>query len=279
MECFGAFIVIVIGIVTLSVAVSAFNARSRGWNNAYRVLAKKYGGQWFGSGLFGTPSARFQYGETYCTLTNIRTHARQGGAFTQLAIQWPDSTFRVEVFPEWRKSKLWPFSGMKDFELSDRQFATRYVVRTNDGENAENLFSPGFRWQVDRLRAFMKHDDIYISLNRGLLTIKKPTYIKGQIPLDDFVRYCLELFDQAMLTRTVGISFVEEDKTQVLDEVLCQICGDKIQLDMVFCVRCKTPHCLECWEYYGQCSTFACGETRYVTPKIASRVNATEDGE
>lgn len=272
LECFGAFTVVVIGIICFAAVVSFANARSRGWNLAYRALARKYGGSTFSGGVFGSPSAKFQYGETFCSLNNIKTHARYGGQFTQLTVQWSDPAFRLEIFPEWRKSRLWPFSGMQEFAVDDSKFSSRYVSRTNDPKTAGLFLSPGVRWQIDRLRSFLKRDDIYLSINRGVMSIKKPSYVKDQTLLDDFVRYGLELYDQAMLTKSIGISFVEEDQTQVLDSILCQICGDTIQLDMVFCVRCKTPHCLECWEYYGQCSTFACGETRYVTPGIVSGI-------
>lgn len=44
---------------------------------------------------------------------------------------------------------------------------------------------------------------------------------------------------------------------------LCQVCGSSLgQGRIVYCIRCMTPHHAECWDYAGQCSTFACRERR-----------------
>lgn len=49
-----------------------------------------------------------------------------------------------------------------------------------------------------------------------------------------------------------------------LAESSCQVCGTSMgQPPVVYCVRCRTPHHEECWEYAGRCSTFACQERRY----------------
>jgi len=278
LECFVVAALFTCVLVFVIIVLTQSNARVRGWNRSYSALAQKYGGQWMSASAFGKPSARFQYGSTFCFLNNTKTNAKGGGPFTQLAINWDDPKFRLEVFPSWRSNKLWPFTGMQPFEVRDSRFAKQYVVRTNNPEVASVLMSDGVCWQIDRLRSYLDADDIYVALSRGVLTIKKPSFIKEYQELDDFVRFGLELYDQAMLTRTVGIEFVNQGETQVLSEVICQICGDQINVDMVFCVRCQTPHCLECWQYYGQCSTYACGETRFFAPKIASGSSQDSNG-
>jgi hypothetical protein len=35
----------------------------------------------------------------------------------------------------------------------------------------------------------------------------------------------------------------------------------------VNCRRCGTPHHKDCWEFNGQCSTYACGEKRFSSKK------------
>ena len=46
---------------------------------------------------------------------------------------------------------------------------------------------------------------------------------------------------------------------EAAEEVVCQICGDSITVDVVFCRSCKTPHHQDCWQYYGGCSVYGCG--------------------
>lgn len=43
------------------------------------------------------------------------------------------------------------------------------------------------------------------------------------------------------------------------NEQPCQVCGVGLSAGpVVYCSKCKTPHHKDCWDYLGQCSTFAC---------------------
>ena len=236
------------------------------------AIAKKYGGHCNPASWFSRPTARFRYGEAHCFLSTVKTKVSGGGEFTQLSISWPHTDLRLEIIPRWRSVKLWPLPGMNEVITNFEAFDKRFLVRTNDEDLARAFLSEGVRWQLDRLCSFLASDDLYVMVNRGSLVVKKPTYIRTQQVLDDFVRFVLELFDQAMLTRTVGIDFVDVPQGKIVDEIKCQICGEEIQSELVTCVRCRTPHCRECWEYNGQCATYGCGESRFVTPSVANPV-------
>jgi hypothetical protein len=77
------------------------------------------------------------------------------------------------------------------------------------------------------------------------------------------------LFEAALRTRSTGIEFVGEvaidAKEPDAEESKCQVCGEPLAKDLVYCGGCRTPHHRECWEYFGGCSTYACGEKKYVT--------------
>jgi ribosomal protein L40E len=60
---------------------------------------------------------------------------------------------------------------------------------------------------------------------------------------------------------TDGIEILE---VRVDNEAVCRVCGTDINGDGVLCRRCHTPHHHDCWHYVGRCSTYACGERRYV---------------
>ena len=89
------------------------------------------------------------------------------------------------------------------------------------------------------------------------------------------VQLSLELHQLAVSTQGAGIEFVDEATAQPIDEAICQICGEDITREMVFCRRCKTPHHRDCWEYYGACSTYGCQEKRFTVPKMARRVSGS----
>lgn len=44
----------------------------------------------------------------------------------------------------------------------------------------------------------------------------------------------------------------------------CQVCGDPLLEKVVFCTKCKTPHHLDCWQYFGSCAVYGCGQKRYI---------------
>ena len=273
MECAFSFFCLAGVLVFIISSATRSQLRSDNWNRSYIAIAKKYGGQCNPAGWFGRPSARFRYGEAHCFLSTVKTKVAGGGEFTQLSISWPHTDLRLEIIPRWRATKLWPLSGMSEVITGFEQFDERFLVRANDSELSRAFLSEGVRWQISRLCSFLASNDVYIMVNRGSLVVKKPSYIRTQQVLDDFVRFILELFDQAMLTRTVGIDFVQEPSSKVVDEIKCLVCGEEIQSDLVTCIRCRTPHCKECWEYNGSCATYACGETRYVLPSVANPVD------
>jgi len=62
-------------------------------------------------------------------------------------------------------------------------------------------------------------------------------------------------------------TFVNENQASIVVDVKCPICSEEIMHDMVVCNGCKTPHCRDCWQYNGQCATFACGEKRFLSPQ------------
>ena len=50
---------------------------------------------------------------------------------------------------------------------------------------------------------------------------------------------------------------------------VCQICGTGGGERWVRCAKCETPHHEDCWSYTGTCSTYGCGEVRYVREERA----------
>ena len=262
------FLLIVIGTI-----VSAFVRRLGGWNRTYKEVAKRYGGQVYPGYLFSRPSITFDYGRTSCRVATRKSLRFGEGKMTELVAQWPD-----KHWPD-RKMKLeistnppqpirkWSLTrASRPIELEDAPFKSKLYISSDRPEAAERLLTPTVQWQIEQLRRHLGNEQLHITINKGKLSISKPTYIKNQHQFDDFVRYGLELYDQMMLTECKGIEFVAPAEPTVIEEVTCPICSEPIEQQIVVCVRCKTPHCLDCWQYNGQCATFACNETRYVYP-------------
>jgi len=235
-------------------------------NQTFQNLARRFSGTATPSGWFSRPSIRFRYGATHALITT--SGKRRGEQYTQALISWPDHDTYAEIFP----AAMSPFEKTFDFptelRLGNAEFSRRYIVRTTDRAAVEKFLSEGVQWQIDKLRQTLGDDHVHITLNRGRLQIRKHAAIRRFDQLEEFVSLSLELYDQGMLTRSAGIDFIE-DGASPAEEAICQICSENITTDMVFCRRCKTPHHSECWQYFGGCAVYACGEKRCVAPKVA----------
>lgn len=266
MECFITFVVLVMLFTALVVVVAVAQSRADRNNQAYYQLAQRFNGACRPAGWFRTGSVRFRYGTTQATLFSHSRGPHGPASFFQL--DWPDQRLNMEVVscePEAagtaRDSSL--------VQVGSDSFDGKYLVRAWDAREAKLWLSEGVRWQIDRLRHFCEPGEVQIVVMQGRLTIKKKGRLKRFDELAEFCQLGLELYDQAMLTRSVGIEFVHEEEAQPIREAMCQVCGENIVSEMVFCRRCKTPHHLDCWQYYGACSTYGCRETVYVTPRLA----------
>ncbi|HEX5102828.1 MAG TPA: RING finger protein, partial [Pirellulaceae bacterium] len=114
---------------------------------------------------------------------------------------------------------------------------------------------------------FFGTPNIQVKWLGGAMTVTKPQHLSSYEDLDAFIQLSADLFVAALNSRTTGITFVSESvKIAEPDEgeSQCQVCGEPLTTDLVFCSACKTPHHRECWEYFGGCSTYACGNKKYL---------------
>jgi len=258
----------VLAVFVLSFLTAAFR-RANQWNRTYDRLSKRYGGSNGKGGviygfLFTRPSLRFDYGRTFCWLRNRKSMRFSTGCKTEISLVWPNRKLKLEVSTSPAHSRTWTPGTMKKVEMEDPKFQSDFYVSSNSPQIAQRLLSTPVRWQLEQLRRHTNEYELSVSLYRGSLVISKPGYIKQYQQLEDFVRFSLELFDLLMLVDAEGIEFLHADQASVVADVKCPICSEEIMLDMVVCARCKTPHCQDCWEYNGQCATFACSEIRSI---------------
>jgi hypothetical protein len=241
-------------------------AQSRQTAESYSRLAGKYRGTYDSGGWSRRPKVSFTHAgwrvivDTYCTAGEHPTY------YTQVHFQGLQPTERCEIYPEGMWSRVGKLMGMEDVLIGSPDFDDRYVIKGASVAALRNLLSPGVQEQIERLRGFLGNGDIYVSFDKRELLVKKRSFIRDYPTLVTFIELAVELYDRAVLTVEGGIEFVEDATPPEVTDAVCQICGDTIQSDVVFCRRCKTPHHKDCWDYYGACSTYGCGEARYLSP-------------
>ncbi len=272
MECFLTFAMLVI-VVTLLVVMSS---RRRGIVSQrdllFEQIAQRFHGACRRGGWFGLPSVRFRYGPTMVLLEMDTARRGERRTVTSVHFRWSSSSPRLELTsPELsalRDERLKPIT------LGAADFDRRFELRGYDAQSVRKFMSAGVQWHVERLWRLSDQSPLSLTVAQGYLSVRKYERFGSFHDLEEFVRAALELFDQAQLTQSEGIEFVDDGTAQVVQQAVCQVCGEEIVEDLVYCRRCKTPHHLECWQYCGSCSTYGCREQRYAVPAEAQRAES-----
>ena len=267
--CLFAFFFLAIAVAAvIGIAVSSQQKKTRA--SAFQQLAARFGGTSQGGGFFEKPSAHFNYQGVSTLVDTYSTGGKHPKHYLQLRIYWPQNDLRCEVYPEGFFLRLGKMLGMEDVEIGSPHFDRDYIISGGSAATLSKLLSPSVQQPIDQLRHWTGNGDIYILWSNGVLLVKKRCRVHRFPDLLQFTTLALQLFDAAMATRSEGITFVATTQhKEIADEpAVCQICGDEIIREIVYCRSCKTPHHLDCWQYYGACSVYGCGQTKYVPPQI-----------
>ncbi len=262
MECVFATIVLVAILVAFA---TQKQSSASGSNEAYTRLAGRFGGKVTRGGWFRKPSVRFVWHGANVTVDVHKGTGAGASHYTQVSMSWSDAKLNLEVYPAGMWSKVTKFLGASSVRIGSASFDEQYVIQTDTPESARQFLSAGVQWHIDRLCRLMAGGDVYVLVQRGVIHIRKRTFIRNYADLEQLVRLSLELYEQGLLTQTAGIEFVAGGAPD--GPMVCKVCGDEFDHDIVVCRRCQTPHHRECWQYYGACSTYGCGETRFAQPK------------
>jgi hypothetical protein len=275
-EC--VLLLIVFAIV--SSLISGIGARigPHGQARLYESLVRHFGGTFQSGGLLRRCSVRFRYGQTWVTVTPGSRRGRHRS--TQVVIQWPDGRMDWRLETRTTAAPSAHTSHPQEISTGDLEFDRRYLVTGHPAEEAQRWFSDSVRWQVNNVTQAGHPSPIRISVRHGRLLAEKIWHVKRGEELQAFTQQCLELYDQAMLTRSEGIEFMGgADEALPIENPICKVCGEPIVSDMVFCRRCCTPHHLDCWQYNGLCSTYGCRETRFKIPAVAEPLLKPDEDE
>lgn len=272
MECLLTFLFLLLIFAVVTGTLAGAQTRSARRRRVYCHVAKRFAGKFLPGGLFGRPGIRFRYGDTRALYREARANSPLSGRCAEMRIDWPNARTQIELYRD--PDRIHP-AGFRTHAvgISQREFETDYIINGRDDAETANLLSEGVRWQLNRLRLLADDDNLYLKIHHGRLTFQKPARLRREDDLGQFVQLVFELFDQAMLTQVVGIDFLDTDVAQPLEDVICKVCGDAIEYEMVCCHRCKTPHHHDCWTYNGACSVYGCLETRYVAPRSVQPIS------
>ncbi len=281
MECLVLALIVLVSVIMAVGFGLGGSARSSRRSSAYEQLARQYKGFVHRSGWFGHPRVSFRY-RSASVLVGVFPYGIQPGdrgPITQVQIAWPDARFRCSIAHPPRPLRLTAGDGLHPWASGRPEFDTRYSMRTSDRDMMVRVLNEVVLLQIERLRRLPHPSPLLVEIAQGGLRVAKVAALYRDLDLQDFVQTALELYDQTLLAGSEGIEFLAVQDAQPLDRVVCPICGEEIQNDLVFCRACKTPHHRECWLYNGRCSVFACGELNFHVPRQAKRSTKPPPGE
>jgi len=232
----------------------------------WQRFASLRGGRYDSGGIFRRRRVTWNHAGSPVTIDIYATGGKNSTYFTQMHFHWPDRSFRLEVYPEGIMARMGKFFGMQDVQIGSAWFDQRFVITGNREEDLRRLLNADVQTAIERLRSLWGNNSIYVSFNGDRILIKKLRFAKTSAELNQFAELGIRLFDAAAGSFDAGIEFLADQAEDASDDAVCQICGEHLQIseESVSCKRCKTPHHRDCWEYYGACSTYGCGERRYV---------------
>lgn len=239
-------------------------------NTAYQRFAEARRGELHNRQLFQSPKVSFTHHGARALLSIYEPGDSTGLLHTQLTYTVPEGwPYRLEVFPQRRPDE--GVSTANDIRIGDDEFDRRYVVKANDAKFAREYLDGAARQSLEDLRNLLGNDRILVSLNSSRLMVRKEAVLSNPDDLAVFADLACRLQDRIELfwQRASGIEILDESASDAgAATPTCQICGSEISPEVrVNCRRCSTPHHKDCWEFNGQCSTYACGEKRFAATK------------
>lgn len=262
-------------------------SRTNRWNLLHGHLKQQFGKRVSQPALIRmlvskSPALSFMYGSTPCDVSVrycgfLRIKKRR----LRLTVAWPQAlrseksgrtgkaseTLLVSTDPQ---EKI-RFVSLKDVAVGSPDFRDRFHVKTSFSADHTRLLTSNVQHFIFQIAMLGQSDDITVKLHKRKLVFSKSDIGPKFQDTADFMQQALQIFDLLRLSESWGVKFLDGADATVIENVVCPICTGTIEDDLVSCMRCQTPHCRDCWEYNGQCATFACRETRF-TASLSSQL-------
>lgn len=152
--------------------------------------------------------------------------------------------------------------GFKDVQVGDPEFDADFEIKSSHEEFARKVLQPEVRAV---LKGLSRYAMFFWRLSRAGFLLRVRALPGFTHVLNRWLVAAFQLLDA--LPGADGRDRVQLGvaRTTIDAEATCQICGAPLAAGaLVRCAKCATPHHRDCWEFNGRCSTFACGESRFL---------------
>lgn len=235
--------------------------------DVFRAFADRRGGDLAERPLFEPPRVLFVHSASRAVVS--LQEGPDGGPNTQVAFTVPQGwDRRLEVFPGPHRTAGVETLDEHNVSVGEAAFDARWIVRADDAAFAREFLDERTRKTLEALVELQEGGPVLVSLTPSRLLVRKAGILEPAAALESFVGLAGLIHDRVFFfwQRMSGIEILEEPAPAPGTDPVCRVCGAAIPCEArVVCRRCRTPHHRDCWEFNGQCSTYACGERRCVS--------------
>ena len=195
----------------------------------------------------------------------VEVSSRSGtrhSAFTRIHFLWtPPGILRLK--PEGSFTSLREAFGSKKIKIGDPGFDGQYVTQGQPVSWVLEMLDEKFKrivqeisfigyrgWDDPVLRLEAGPSGFSVSVSRDL--VDDPEQLKL------YIEKAIVLFRHFRKGKVIeGMKILSAD--ECASQGKCPLCANPLETDVHSCYTCSTPHHAECWNYFGGCTTYACG--------------------
>lgn len=184
--------------------------------------------------------------------------------YTHLTLPLTGIHLRLELRPQWLHGAWVKLLGMDDIEIGVLHFDEAFTIQGSGPREVREFLTPDVQSAILRLARCTQYGtfDLHLQISGGSLRVTKHARLTSERDLSNLVSCTLDLL-QVIQELDTGIEFSPTRTLQSAETTQCQVCGDPLQEKIVYCTRCQTPHHHDCWQYFGSCSVYGCGQKRF----------------
>ena len=180
---------------------------------------------------------------------------------------WREPSFRLRLFADRLPAREKKFMALEDIAVGDVGFDRAYVINSHDETRVRQLLTQEVRDAIKNLGL-----DIMLNIVGNRIQLDywipdaelniKPERAKRVIR--QFIKIYFAL--NRIPYKGSALELTADELAMNLVETansICMVCGQSIEeskLAIVQCQTCDSRHHHDCWEYFGGCSTYGCGE-------------------
>ncbi|WP_425617663.1 RING finger protein [Anatilimnocola sp. NA78] len=213
---------------------------------------------------FHFPQVVLRIGNTAARLQFFRENKRSS---TCLTIHFPDPHLRLEIYPQTIVHGVGKLLGMQDIEIGSRHFDDAFIIQGNSAAILREYLTFESQAAIQELAACTFFHNLHLTIGGGTFRVTKSGILTGETELLKLIPAFERLFLALLDARTTGIEYLPTVAPARVIDTQCRVCGDALAGKIVYCASCLTPHHLDCWNYFGSCSVYACGQKKYRHPR------------